>query len=179
MQTGIIQADMQLGDCGGGPKLPSAPQWHVLWTRSNCEQVVHAQLRTKGYELFLPLVGAWNRRRGMRCWSTMPLFPGYLFLRHAMDKYSYLDVCKVRGLVRLLGVRWDRLAVVPDRQIESVRRVLQSDSPARRLRLSVRGPIGAHRRRSAREHRGSTVAGGAAQGTVGGVHRAARAQRGC
>lgn len=141
MQTGTIQADMRLGDCGGGPTPPAAPQWHVLWTRSNCEQVVHAQLRAKGYELFLPLVGAWNRRRGMRRWSAMPLFPGYLFLRHAMDKYSYLEVCKVRGLVRLLGVRWDRLAVVPDRQIESVRTVLQSDSPARRYGYLCEGQL--------------------------------------
>jgi transcription antitermination factor NusG len=132
MQTGTIQADMQLGDRGGGPTPPAAPQWHVLWTPSNGEQVVQAQPRAKGYELLLSLVGAWNRRRGMRFWSAMPLFPGYLFLRHAMDQYSYLEVGKVRGLARLLGVRWDRLAVVPDRQIESVRRVLQSDSPARR-----------------------------------------------
>jgi transcription antitermination factor NusG len=44
-------------------------------------------------------------------------------------------------LVRLLGVRWDRLAVVPDRQIESVRRVLQSDSPARRYGYLCEGQL--------------------------------------
>jgi transcription antitermination factor NusG len=132
MQTATIETGMQFEDAGSEPRSGSPPQWHVLWTRSNCEQIVHAELRAKGYESFLPMVGAWNRRCGVRSWRTMPLFPGYLFLRHVMDKYSYIDVCKVRGLVRLLGARWDRLAVVPDRQIESVRTVLQSDSPARR-----------------------------------------------
>ncbi len=132
MQTANLRADMQLDDAGSGPRSDQAPLWHVLWTRSNCEQIVHAQLRAKGYESLLPMVGAWHHRCGMRSWRTTPLFPGYLFLRHVMDKYSYLDVCTVRGLVRLLGERWDRLAVVPDRQIESIRTVLQSDVPARR-----------------------------------------------
>lgn len=107
----------------------SEPGWHVLWTHSNCEQLVYEQLLAKGYELFLPTVGIWAKRRSVRYFRKLPLFPGYLFLRLAMDKRRYLDVCKVRGLAKLLGQRWDRLAVVPDAEIESLQKVVRADIP--------------------------------------------------
>lgn len=109
----------------------TSPRWHVLWTRSNCEQLVHDQLCEKGFEVFLPRIDRWSRRgRGdVRRLSRVPMFPGYLFLRHAMDKPSYIDACKTRGLVRILGSRWDRLAAVPEHEIEAIRTVVQSDVP--------------------------------------------------
>ncbi|MGH9365222.1 MAG: transcription termination/antitermination protein NusG [Thermoanaerobaculia bacterium] len=106
------------------------PQWHVLWTRSNCEQLVFNQLTTKGFHLFLPRVDRWSRQSGVRYLSRVPLFPGYLFLHHAIDKASYIEVCKPTGLVSVLGERWDRLAVVPDAEIEAIRRVLDAKLPA-------------------------------------------------
>jgi transcription antitermination factor NusG len=54
------------------------------------------------------------------------MFPGYLFLHHAIDKASYLAVCQATGLVRVLGERWDQLAVVPDGEIEAIQRVLRA-----------------------------------------------------
>ena len=47
-----------------------------------------------------------------------------------MDKTSYLAVRGARGLVRLLGEQWDRLAVVPDNEMEAIRRVAHADLPA-------------------------------------------------
>src|SRR5207245_11325971 len=89
------------------------PPWRVLWTRSNCEQLVHDQLAVKGFDLFLPTAEAWSRRGGVRVRGRVPRFRGYLFLRHAVDKASYLEICKARGLVRILGDRWDRREPVP------------------------------------------------------------------
>ena len=106
--------------------LPAEPRWHVLWTRSNFEQQVHDQLVAKGFRPFLPKVGRWSRHASLRYVARVPMFPGYLFLRHAMDKASYLEVCKARGLVRILGESWDRLAVVPDREIEAIRAVIDA-----------------------------------------------------
>jgi len=103
-----------------------APRWRVLWTHSNCEQLVSDQLATKGFDLFLPTVEAWSRRGGVRRLSRVPMFAGYLFLRHAMDKASYLEVYKARGLVRLLGERWDRLDAVPDAEIEAIQKLVSS-----------------------------------------------------
>src|SRR5262249_49141616 len=88
--------------------------------------MVHDQLTAKGFEVFLPTTDAWARRGGARVLERVPLFRGYLFLRHAMDKAGYLEICQVRGLVRLLGERWDRLEVVPDTQIGAIQAVLRS-----------------------------------------------------
>lgn len=100
------------------------PAWYVLWTHSHCERLVHDQLAAKGFHLFLPETEVWSKRGGIKHRSRIPMFPGYLFLRHAIDADSHVEVCKARGLVRILGHRWDRLAAVPDREIEAIERAL-------------------------------------------------------
>jgi transcription antitermination factor NusG len=124
-------------------------RWHVLWTRSNCEQAVHDQLAAHGFAPFLPTVQSWCRRGGVRRLATQPMFSGYVFLRHAIDKASYVQVCQARGLVRVLGDRWDRLAVVPDAEMEAIRRISVSAVPVlphpylregQRVRVT-RGPL--------------------------------------
>src|SRR5207245_10826891 len=111
------------------PPSCAGPGWHVLWTHSHCEQLVHDQLAPKGFKLFLPTIDAWSRRFGIRRLSRAPLFGGYLFLHHAMGKGSYVEVRKARGLGRVLGERWDRLDVVPDHSIEAIQRVLRTRVP--------------------------------------------------
>lgn len=105
------------------------PAWHVLWTRSHCEQLVYGQLAAKGFRLFLPAVNVWSRRGTARHRVRVPMFPGYLFLHHGMDKTSHVEVLKARGLVQILGERWDRLAAVPDAEIDAIRRLHRSDVP--------------------------------------------------
>ena len=107
----------------------NGPRWHVLWTRSHCEQVVHDQLSAKGFTPFLPKIGQWSRRKGSRYLARVPMFPGYLFLRHALDQASYVEVSKARGLVRILGDSWDRPAAVPDGEIDGIRKVLDAEVP--------------------------------------------------
>jgi transcription antitermination factor NusG len=104
--------------------------WHVLWTRSNCERVVHDQLAQKGYDVFLPQIQQWNLRKhgGLQA-TRVPMFKGYLFLRHAIDKTAYLDICKADGLVAILGSRWDRLARVPNNEIDAIRFAVDSELP--------------------------------------------------
>ncbi|MEX0900032.1 MAG: transcription termination/antitermination NusG family protein [Gammaproteobacteria bacterium] len=125
------------------------PNWHVLWTRNNCEQLVYQQLLGKGFDAFLPQVDRWRSRGGFRYLSRTPMFPGYVFLHHAVDKWSYLEVCKTRGIVKLLGERWDRLATIPDREIDAIRRAQASGLPrmqhpylhdGKRVRVT-RGPL--------------------------------------
>lgn len=110
-----------------GPTSPESTavpgSWYALWTHSHCEQLVHDQLVQKGLYAFLPKVEVWSRRRGIRHLVEAPMFPGYLFLRHAMDKGAYLEVRKARGLVRVLGERWDRLAAIPDDEMDAVEKV--------------------------------------------------------
>ncbi len=99
------------------------PPWYALWTRHQSEQLVHEQLQDRGFHSFLPTLDVWVRRNGTRHRSTVPMFPGYIFLQHAMDNESYITVAKTRGLIKILGERWDRLAAIPDREIASVQRL--------------------------------------------------------
>jgi transcription antitermination factor NusG len=57
------------------------------------------------------------------------MFPGYLFLHSLVDSAICLEVRKARGLVRILGQGWDRLAVVPAEEIHAIHAVLRSTLP--------------------------------------------------
>ena len=103
--------------------------WYALWTHSHCEQLVHDQLEQRGFSPFLPTVDVWSRRRGVRRLVKTPMFPGYLFLRHRMDKESYVEVQRVRGLARVLGERWDRLAEIPDSEMNPVQVAAAAQCP--------------------------------------------------
>lgn len=106
--------------------------WHVLWTRSNFERLVSDQLVAKGYEIFLPMIhqlalgSVRGRREPVR---RVPMFKGYLFLRHRIDRTAFLDVSNTKGLVHILGTRWDRLARVPDEELASIKRAEESHEP--------------------------------------------------
>jgi transcription termination/antitermination protein NusG len=115
--------------CKEIPEDLSIPLWYALYTRSHCEQLVYDQLTAKGFHIFLPKIDVWSQRAGKRHRISVPMFSGYLFLRHAIDKASYIDVRKARGLVRILGERWDRLSVVPDAEIEAIQTTLNACLP--------------------------------------------------
>jgi len=106
-------------------------------------------LEAKGFEVFLPKVGVWSRRAGRCQLAHAPMFPGYLFLRRAMDKESYIEVSRTNGLVAILGERWDRLIVVPDPDIAAIQQALRTNLPVlphpflaagQRVRMT-RGPL--------------------------------------
>jgi transcriptional antiterminator NusG len=105
------------------------PQWYALYTRSHCEQLVYEQLAARGFSVFLPKLDVWSRRGGLRHRISVPMFPSYLFLHHIMDKIGFIDVSKARGLVRVLGERWDRLSPVPESEIDAIQRVLRAELP--------------------------------------------------
>lgn len=106
-------------------------QWYALYTRSHCEQLVYDQLTMRGFRLFLPQIDVWSRRSGRQRLVRVPMLPGYLFLHHIIDKVSYIAVSQARGLVRILGERWDRLAVVSAEEITTLQRIACAPLPAR------------------------------------------------
>lgn len=118
----IDTAALEVTSSGATSSLASGP-WYALWTHSHCEQLVHDQLRQKALPAFLPRVDVWSRRRGKRRLIKAPMFPGYLFLQHRMDKDTYIAVSRINGLVRVLGERWDRLEEIPHSEIEAIKRI--------------------------------------------------------
>jgi transcription antitermination factor NusG len=105
------------------------PQWFALWTNSHCEQLVHDQLVARGFHAFLPIVQDWSRRAGVRRLVPRPMFPGYLFVHSVIDKRNYVEIVKTRGLVRILGERWDKLAPIDEREIHAIRTFVSADLP--------------------------------------------------
>jgi transcription antitermination factor NusG len=55
------------------------------------------------------------------------MFPSYLFVRHSMDKISYIEIMKSNGVVKILGERWDKLTPIPDAELEAIRQVAASE----------------------------------------------------
>src|SRR5437870_979088 len=86
----------------GASHHPAGPvvgaRWYALWTHSHSERLVCDQLAARGFEAFLPTVEVWSRRAGTRHRIQVPMFPSYLFVHHDMDKHSYIEVQKTRGL---------------------------------------------------------------------------------
>jgi len=115
---------------GPPAEVAAACPWYALYTHSHCEQLVYEQLAAKGLHLFLPKMQVWSQRAGVRHRIAVPMFPSYLFLHSSVNSATYLEVRQARGLVRILGQGWDRLAVVPEEEIHAVYTVLRSRLPS-------------------------------------------------
>ena len=103
--------------------------WYAVWTRSHCERLVADQLSARGFAAFLPEMGMWSKRQGQMHVVPVPMFPGYLFVRDKMDKHAYIEMLKVRGLVRILEDGWSRLTPIPDGEVQAIERVIESKLP--------------------------------------------------
>ena len=77
----------------------------------------------------MPEYWAWSRRRDRRKRIKKPLFPGYLFVRTAMSPELRLGIIKARSVVRIVGAG-KQPQPVPDREIESIRRLMDVSSDA-------------------------------------------------
>jgi transcription antitermination factor NusG len=97
--------------------------WYALSTRHQYEKSVALALSNKNFEVFLPLCPSVRRWQDRAKLLSIPLFPGYLFIREGMDQQ--LQILTTPGVVRIVG--WGgRPAVVPQVQLEAVKRIIES-----------------------------------------------------
>jgi transcription antitermination factor NusG len=61
----------------------------------------------------------WSRRRDRRKKIQVPIFPGYLFIRAALDNYEQVRVLQTPGVVRIIRNK-DGPLPIPDEQINSL-----------------------------------------------------------
>ncbi len=111
-------------DCEIGTYL-SGSQWFAVWTRSRQEKSAATMLATLGVLHFLPLkseVHEWSDRKQT---VTVPLFPGYLFVRINLAKDSRVMVLNTSGVAGFVGNQTGPLPI-PDRQIEDIRTALET-----------------------------------------------------
>lgn len=124
----------------------SVAQWFALQVWGGREASCAAHLRSRGFEVLLPL--CLERRR----WSDRvkeverALFPGYLFCR--LDPHGLWQVVQSPGVTRVVG-DGRRPSPVPDDEISAVERIVSSGIPAdpwgflrvgQRVRVEV-GPL--------------------------------------
>jgi transcription termination/antitermination protein NusG len=107
----------------------ASDEWYAVWTRSNCERLVVEQLAAKAFTPFLPETAVWTRRDGKSRLASVPIFPGYLFVRQAMDKASYVEILKARGVVRILDGGWSRLTPIAADEVDAIQRLVHSGLP--------------------------------------------------
>jgi transcription antitermination factor NusG len=98
--------------------------WYALRLRSNFEKTAAQHLVSQGYSVFLPTYRCIRRRHGRVIESQLPFFPGYLFCH--MDLNRRLPVLMTPGVMSIVGFGKTPIAI-PDREIASVRAVVQSD----------------------------------------------------
>ena len=112
--------------------------WYVVHTRSRHEATVETALRLKGLETFLPRIKTPSRRRDRKVILDLPLFPGYLFIQSDLEPASYLNIIRLRGVVRVLGNKRSFTPVSLE-TLESIRSMIDSGRPYYRHPFLKRG----------------------------------------
>jgi transcription antitermination factor NusG len=116
---------MQHPERSGKPQGGGAPPWYALCTRHQHEKAVAQSLAGKGFEIFLPLYRAVHRWEDRSKQLSLPLFPGYLFLRTGLDRR--LQVLTTPGVFRFVSSA-DRPIPIEQADIDSVRQLTDRGS---------------------------------------------------
>lgn len=99
--------------------------WFAVQTRPRHEKKIVQELHTKKVVAYLPLHS--TRRR----WSdrfqnvSLPLFPGYVFVRTSGMVGDRVAVLQTNGITGFVGVRGQGVPI-PDQQIEAIKSVSES-----------------------------------------------------
>jgi transcription termination/antitermination protein NusG len=118
------------------------PQWYALAVHARQERAAATALEERGFEVFLPT------RCEPRLWSdrvqrlNLALFPGYLFLRSTLTPSRRVEMLRTRQVYDLVGRTPGSPAIarpVPDSQIESLRRLTESQRELSAAERLVRG----------------------------------------
>jgi transcription elongation factor/antiterminator RfaH len=102
--------------------------WYVLHTKSRFENVVNEGLLKKSMEVFLPKVKVLSRRRDRKMMISVPLFPGYLFVKTDLHPNEHVEIVKTAGAVRLVGNK-DGPISVPLETIDSLKIMVSGNNP--------------------------------------------------
>jgi transcription antitermination factor NusG len=97
-------------------------KWYVLFVRSNQEKRVADRLLHRTVEFFLPCYTSLRRWKDRRVQLTIPLFPGYVFVR--LPFLERLKVLTVPNVVALVGTK-TAPSVVSEEEIAWIRKGIQ------------------------------------------------------
>ena len=98
--------------------------WFVLRTKSRAEKTVFKDLLEKGIEVYLPLRKELKQWSDRKKWVESPVIRSYIFIHIQMKDYR--RVFESDGVVRYVS-HDGKAAVIPDREIETMRRMIESN----------------------------------------------------
>jgi transcriptional antiterminator NusG len=101
-------------------------KWFAIYTRSRHEFKVNKELSQKQFDTFLPVINSLRRWKDRKKYIEIPLFPGYLFINCQMDNHEHLEILKTKGVVRVLGTNKNKLSVIPDDEIKSIKILIEN-----------------------------------------------------
>lgn len=100
--------------------------WYAVHVRSRHEFKVFDYLNKSGIEAFLPIVERLSKWKDRKKLIDFPLFPGYLFVHIHKVYDNMLSVLKSPGVVRFLGIIPGEPQPVPEEQIISLMKLVES-----------------------------------------------------
>jgi len=101
----------------------SETYWLVCHTKPRCEKKFAALMAAEKFEHYLALVVSVRRYAQQSKKFTMPLFPGYVFVRGGPARWlQILTTAGVSSIVSCGG----RPAAIPHSEIEGVRRIVET-----------------------------------------------------
>jgi transcriptional antiterminator NusG len=103
---------------------PAPPQWFAVQIRYRFEKRVVAQLAVKSVEVYLPLRIEHHNWSDRQRTVTIPLFPGYAFVRIDQSHDARQAVLQTAGLIGFVSFG-SIFVAVPPKQIEDLQLLLQ------------------------------------------------------
>lgn len=100
--------------------------WYAIYVRSRHEFQVFEKLEQAKIDAFFPTVERLRKWKDRKKKVSFPLFPGYLFVHINKTHNNILTVLKTKGVVRFLGVSPREPEPIPEEQIISLKRVVES-----------------------------------------------------
>jgi transcription antitermination factor NusG len=97
--------------------------WYAVCTRHQHEKPVARILKYKEFEVFLPLYKVRRRWKDRVKELSLPLFPGYLFIKEGLEKW--LPILTTPGVCNIVS-SGGRPAAIPHSEVEGVRRIVES-----------------------------------------------------
>lgn len=95
--------------------------WWAIYTRHQHEKVIADMLSAKNIEVFLPLYISVRRWKDRCKRLSLPLFPGYVFVR---GRGQRLSIVTTPGVFMILS-KGDHVATIPEEEIEAIRRIVE------------------------------------------------------
>ncbi len=111
--------------------------WYAIYIRPRTEKKVSASLDEAGIDHFLPFLRTLRRWSDRKKWVDMPLIPGYCFV--FVEERDLINVRKLDNVVSVIRFN-GKPSIIPDMQIEFLRRMLNQNEIAYRMSSEIPKP---------------------------------------